>query len=151
MIEHHVEISNLPEVDAHFARLSEGIETLKPLWERFGKEFYSQEVSLFSKAPWTPLSPAYAERKRKEFGNKPILRATDVLFKSLTQQGVAGNIHRVEDMTAEFGSNDFKAMFHQSGTSRMPARPPLAAPDVDRYESLASVYLEEMIKKAGFN
>ena len=151
MIEHHVHISNLPQVDAHLAQLSEGVEVLKPLWERFGKEFYSQEESLFNKAPWKPLSPAYAERKRQEFGAKPILRATDVLFRSLTRQGAEGNIHRINDLDAEFGSNDFKAVFHQFGTSRMPARPPLAEPEVDRYESLASVYLEEIIKKAGFN
>lgn len=151
MIERHIEISNLPQVDAHLARLSQGVEVLKPLWERFGKEFYSQEESLFNKAPWKPLSPAYAERKRQEFGSKSILRATDVLFTSLTRQGATGNIHRVDDMSAEFGSNDFKAMFHQFGTARMPARPPLAEPDIDRYDSLASVYLDEIIKKAGFN
>lgn len=151
MIEYHVEIVNLPQVDAKFAALDREIQTLKPLWERFGKEFYSQETSLFEAQPWTPLSPAYAEKKREIYGDKPILRATDALFESLTQQGATGNIHRVNDLDAEFGSNDLKAMLHFTGTSRMPARNPLAEPDVDKYETIAGQYLGEMISKSGFN
>lgn len=151
MIELHVDIVNLPQVDARFAALDRGIATLKPLWERFGKEFYAQEVSLFDAQPWAPLSSAYAAKKREQFGDKPILRATDDLFKSLTQQGSTGNIHRVNDLDAEFGSSDPKAMFHFTGTSRMPARDPLAEPDVDRYETIAGGYVDEMMRNAGFN
>lgn len=151
MIQFHADIVNLPQVDAKFGALDREIGTLKPLWERFGKEFYSQEVSLFDAQPWTPLSPAYAARKRELYGDKPILRATDALFRSLTQQGATGNIHRVNDLDAEFGSHDPKAMFHFTGTSRMPARNPLAEPDVDRYETIAGQYLGEIVQRAGFN
>lgn len=151
MIDFHVDIINLPQVDTQFAALDRGIGTLKPLWERFGNEFYQQEVSLFDAQPWTPLSPAYAAKKQEIYGDKPILRATDALFRSLTEQGATGNIHRINDLDAEFGSNDPKAMFHSKGTSRMPARDPLAEPDVDKYETIAGEYLEEIVSKAGFN
>lgn len=151
MIEWGIEIVNLPQVDAKLAALDREIGTLKPLWERFGKEFYSQEVSLFEAQPWAPLSPAYAAKKREQFGDKGILRATDALFRSLTEQGATGNIHRVNDLDAEFGSNDPKAMFHFTGTSRMPSRDPLAEPDVDKYETIAGEYLGEIVSRAGFN
>lgn len=151
MIQLHADIANLPQVDAKFAALDREISTLKPLWERFGTEFYSQESALFDAQPWAPLSPAYAAKKQEIYGDKPILRATDALFKSFTEQGATGNIHRVNDLDAEFGSNDPKAMFHFTGTSRMPQRNPLAEPDVDKYETIAGEYLGEMVSKAGFN
>lgn len=151
MIEFGIETVNLSQVDAKFAALDRGIETLKPLWERFGKEFYSQETALFEAQPWAPLSPAYAAKKQETYGDKTILRATDALFRSLTEQGATGNIHRVNDLDAEFGSSDFKAMLHFKGTSRMPARDPLAEPNVDRYETIAGSYVEEIVRNAGFN
>lgn len=151
MIPFVVDITNLRQVDAKLARLDSEIQVLRPLWERFGKEFYAEEAALFEREPWVPLSPTYAEQKRETFGDKPILRATDALFRSLTQQGATGNVHRVDDMQAEFGTSDFKAILHQFGTSRMPARPPLAEPDIDRYETIAGEYAIEMLRRAGFN
>lgn len=151
MTEFHVDIVNLPQVNAGLMNLERELGLLRPLWEDFGREFYRQETTHFANEPWAPLSPAYAERKREIFGDKPILRATDVLFKSLTQEGAEGNIHRVNDLNAEFGSNDFKAMLHFTGTSRMPARDPLAEPDVDRYVTIAGGHLEQVIRNAGFN
>lgn len=124
------------------------LESLIPLWELFGKEFYAEETSLFNRAPWVPLSPAYAKRKAEQFGDKPLLRVTDDLLRSFTQQGAAGNVHQISPLSAVFGSNDFKAIFHQAGTSRMPARPPLAEPDLDRYATIAGEYVAETILKA---
>lgn len=130
---------------ADLDRIDQGVASLRPLWELFGGEFYEQETAHFDRADFAPLSPAYAERKREQYGDKPILRATDALFESLTQQSAAGNIHRIDDLDAEFGTSDFKAMLHQEGTDRMPSRPPLAEPNEDRYETMAAQYLEELI------
>lgn len=148
MIEQHVEFVNLEQVLGNLAHVEQGLVSLRSLWERFGEEFYTQETSLFNSQPWAPLSPAYAERKRQTVGDKPILRATDALYKSLTQQGATGNIHRVNDLDAEFGSDDFKAILHFTGTSKMPARDPLAEPDVDRYLTIAGEHLDQMVKNA---
>lgn len=145
MIEYH--FPNLIHVDRVLAGYEKGLESLVPLWELFGKEFYQQETKLFNDAPWAPLSPAYAKRKQEEFGNKPLLRATDDLFKSFTQQGATGNIHQVSAMNAVFGSSDFKAMFHQMGTIKMPARPPLGEPDLKQYETIAGGYVAEMVSR----
>lgn len=142
------EFPTLNRVDHVLEIQGRGLERLTPLWELFGKEFYQQETALFARAPWVPLSPGYAKQKQEQFGGKSILRARDDLFKSFTQQGATGNIYRVDDRGAEFGSGDFKAIFHQAGTSLMPARPPLAEPDLDRYATIAGEYLAEMIAKA---
>lgn len=124
------------------------LESLVPLWELFGKEFYAEEIGHFASYPFAALSPAYAAKKQEEFGSKPILRAMDDLFFSFTKQGAAGNVHQISPLSAVFGSSDFKAIFHQSGTSRMPERPPLAEPDLDRYATIAGEYVAETILKA---
>jgi hypothetical protein len=110
-----------------------------------GQEFYGQEKKLFDLAPWKPLSPAYAKRKQAKYGDKPILRATDTLFRSLTAQGAEGNIHRIGNDSAEFGSSVPYGPFHAS------TRNPLAEPDVERYETIAGEYMQKLARDAGFS
>jgi hypothetical protein len=141
-------ISTLEGVDRvllRFDRIERGLSDLSPFWEKFGEQRHTEEKQLFDAAPWPALTPAYAERKRKIFGDKPILRATDTLFKSLTEKGSPGNVHRVSSLTAEFGSAVSYGVFH------IPKRDPRAEPNMDRYQTLAEEQLNEMIREAGFN
>lgn len=140
----------IERVNAGLDRISRGVNDPRPLFGLLGEEFYRQELAWFEAEPWVPLSPGYAARKQEIYGDKPILRATDVLFKSFTEQGAAGNIHRVGESEAEFGSSDFKAIYHQLGTSRMPARPPLIEPDPDKFLAIADEYVDQLIQRAGF-
>lgn len=65
-----------------------------------------------------PLSARYAARKSKRFPGKPILRATDKMFQSITWDAGAN--------FAEAGPTDDKARFHSSPEPRakMPLRDP---------------------------
>jgi hypothetical protein len=151
MIGHQVEVIGLERVNRGLTVIGGALERLKPLWEAIGDEFRTEESRLFDAAPWTPLSGTHAEQKRKEFGDKPILRATDVLYKSMTEENAPGNVNRISDDSAEFGSSDFKARIHQSGTNRLPARPVLVEFDPDRAATLAGAHLLEILANAGFN
>lgn len=145
------EFSGMAQMQAGLGSIDSRLNSLRPLWERFGQEFYEEERQLFESEPWTPLSPAYALRKQKIFGSKSILRATDALFNSLTKQGATGNIHRITDDEAQFGSSDFKAMLHHTGAGRLPRRSPFAKPNAERYANIASEYMLEVLSSAGFN
>lgn len=145
-----VALTGLERVDAGLGQIGDRVDDLRPLFELYGEEFYRQETEWFDAEPWVPLSPAYAVQKQKIYGDKPLLRATDVLFKSFTERGAAGNIHRVSATEAEFGSSDFKAIFHQLGTARMPARPPRAEPEVGKYQDIAVEYMGQILQEAGF-
>ena len=152
MITISVNIQGQEKVEQGFAEIERGISSLRPLWEKLGEEFRSDEVALFDKQPWTPLAPATLKQKEaRGFGGKGILRAEDNLFRSLTERGATGNISRVFDLSAEFGTSDAKAMLHKLGTRRMPARDPMVEPDVDKYATLAGEYLAEVVRNAGFN
>lgn len=140
-----IELLGLQTALNAFSALEARTTSLRPLWEKFADEFYIQERQLFDAAPWKPLTPAYAERKRRIFGDKPILRATDTLFHSLTQKGAEGSIYRVLDQEVEFGSSVPYGIFH------VPTRNPLAEPDEDRYLTIAGEYLVEAVRESGFN
>lgn len=137
-----MELVGVDQAQSRLIRVEGGLTRLRPLFELFGKERYLEQKSLFDLAPWKPLSPEYAERKRKDVGDKGILRYSDRLFLSLTQQGSEGNIHRVDDNSAEFGSNVPYGIFHRE------TRDPMAEPDVDRYMTIAGQYVLEVVREA---
>lgn len=140
-----IEIDGIDRALSGLEKLEQGLSDLSPLFEKFGEQRYAEEKQLFDAAPWPPLSPAYAERKRQLFGDKPILRATDTLFNSLTQKGASGNVHEVSNFAAAFGSVVPYGVFH------IPKRDPRAEPNVAMYETIAGLHLQEMLTEAGFN
>ena len=76
---------------------------------------------------WAPLKESTIKRK----GHGVILIETEQLMNSLTQGGAKGSITEFGGRNGSvvgslmFGTDDRTAGFHQSGTSRMPARPPV--------------------------
>ena len=103
-----------------------------PAWEEyatwlrgeFAKQFDS-EGDYLGRNPWAPLSPAYAKRKARRYPGAKILQATKRMMRSLTEPG-GDNRVRYTDDHFEFGSDVPYLRFHQTGTSKMPARPPVA-------------------------
>lgn len=149
MITISVNIQGQEKLNRGFTEVEREISNLRPLWERFGEEVRGDEKALFARAPWPPLAPSTIRQKQaRGFGDKGILRATDTLFRSLIEKGASGSVERIFDLSAEFGTSDEKAAFHQFGTSRMPARPPMIEPDVNKYTGLASDHFREIIEKA---
>lgn len=71
---------------------------------------------------WKPLNRKYAAQKTLRFPEKDILRRKDDLFKSYTRKPVSLFFKSTGGYSYEYGSKDFKAAWHQKGTSTMPAR-----------------------------
>ena len=53
----------------------------------------------------------------------PLLVRTGALLRSLTVRGAAGHVERLEAQSLAIGTSLPYALFHQTGTRRMPARP----------------------------
>jgi phage gpG-like protein len=101
---------------------------------------------------WAELSAVYADWKEQHYPGQPLLVATGALREGLT---AASSPFGVREWTATnfvFGTAGIEyASFHQSGTSRMPARPPF---DLDgQFESdlqqVARVGVNAAIREAG--
>lgn len=151
MIPVDLQYVGLDKVDKGLNTISAGVRDLRPVFGAIGDDVRAAEVRLFAEAPWTPLSESYAEQKAREFGDKPTMRATDVLYKSLTEEGAPGNVNRVDEDSAEFGSSNPLAKIHQAGTDVLPARPVLVELNPDRAVTLAGEYVQDLIESAGFN
>jgi phage gpG-like protein len=151
MISIEIQLVNFTQVDRGLAAIGRSVSNLTPLFVKIGAEVHAEEKSLFNAAPWAALSDEYAERKLQLFGAKPTLRATDALFRSLTEPDAPDSVYRIKEQSAEFGSSNPVALLHQSGTSRMPARPPRVDIRHGRYVTLAGEYLHESVTKAGFH
>ncbi len=78
---------------------------------------------------WAPLSELYAERKLRRWGPKPILQASGTMMRALTTGG--GNALRVNTgKEFAFGTQGVEyASYHQLGTDKMVARPPMDLDD----------------------
>lgn len=99
-------------------------------------------------SPWAPLSPVTVAKK----GHSTILFEFGDLRASLVAVGGPNNISTVMARGSLFGTEDEKAIFHTTGTSRMPARPPVGTNDeaVDGLaESLADYAVEKLKFKVG--
>jgi len=96
--------------------------TLQPFLETLEKthaeQFRGQQDS--SGSAWAPLAPSTIAAK----GHNRILYETGALEESLTSGG-GDAIREVFDRGLVFGTSTEYAIFHQEGTSRMPARPPV--------------------------
>lgn len=112
--------------------------------ERFDNEGYGD---------WPPLAPSTIARKIRLYGNpKTILKASESLVDSLTIKGAAGNVTRIFPTLAEFGTSIFYAIFHQTGTSRMPAREIFLLREEEKRQVVRTIqrYLIASGQSAGF-
>lgn len=79
---------------------------------------------------WKPLDPKYAAWKSAHFPGMPPMIRSGRLFSSLGN--LRGNPNKIDRTRAEFGTSVKYAKFHQYGTTRMPKREIIFAPDVMR-------------------
>jgi phage gpG-like protein len=142
------------QLDRVLTRIISASKDLSKPFEEGGEEFRDIEKERFDAEgfDWPPLAPGTVARKKRLYGDKPILRATDALYESLTIKGAAGNVSRVFPLMAEFGTNIFYAIFHQTGTSRMPAREVILFREEDKHRFVRAIqrYMIATGQSAGF-
>lgn len=105
---------------------------LMPVWPKVGsylsrsnrKQFTSR--GLYYGTPWKPLQPEYALWKLHHgYGRRPLV-LSGAMKTSLTSRPMS--VERYHRQSAEYGTNNRLAVFHQYGTRRhgkraIPARP----------------------------
>lgn len=84
---------------------------------------------------WAPLDPKYAAWKATNFPGAPPMVRSGALFNSVAVVGPEIDAH---DTWATYTTNIQYAKFHQYGTTKMPKREVLFAPEVWQ-EELASI------------
>jgi phage gpG-like protein len=108
--------------------------------EMMARQFASQGSA--EGTPWAPLAPSTLRRRR---ASPSILYATGALLRSLTEPGAAGHVEALEDQSLTLGSGLPYALYHQTGTRRLPARPliVLSGTRAERWTEIVRRGLEE--------
>lgn len=126
------------QVDRTLVALSNHAQDARPAWNAMADRFAVAERRQFSSeggygsGGWAPLSPAYAARKARAYPGKPILERTGKLVGSLTRRPF--DVEDIHPSYMRLGTSVAYARYHQRGTEKMPARPPVALPETERRE-----------------
>lgn len=145
---------------AAFATLDESIRDWREVWPEIEQIYFRAQLEQFASigsrggAVWTPLSDSYRRWKEKKYPGRPILVLTGRLKRSLSVAGVGGGdqVRELEPLSLTIGSVVPYALYHQRGTKRMVARPPiqLIKRDFGRMISRMYRYAERGARDAGF-
>ncbi len=137
-----------------FERFTAGVSDLSPAFEEVGIDVREILVEQFAREGngWTPLTPAYAVQKRRRWGDKTILRASDRGYESLTNRNAPDNITEIGPREAAYGTSVFYMRFHQTGTRRMAQRKIFALTEENKRRITRTMqrYLVKVARGSGF-
>jgi phage gpG-like protein len=131
------EVAGDEQLKRSFSRFGEQAKDLSEPFREIVKDFHKIEKKQFESeggygsGGWQPLSPRYAEWKAKKHPGRPIMVLSGLLKESL----LGDNPYSVENITPksmEVGTVVNFAIYHQKGTSKMPARPLIQLTDADK-------------------
>lgn len=96
-----------------------------PIFEAEVARQFAAEGQGPNRGSWAELSPAYGEWKEAHYPGKPILELTGKLREALTSSSADGALRDYDESSFNYGTQGIEyASRHQSGTGRMPDRPP---------------------------
>lgn len=115
-------------------------QDLRPAFNVMAKYFYAIEKKQFASqggfasGGWPDLKDATKKRKAAKNQSPQILRADDVLMKSLTRRNAKFSKHTIRVDEMELGTTDPVAVHHQHGAPRagVPQRRPIEFRPQDR-------------------
>lgn len=117
-------------------RWAEGLDDMRPAWETLAARFARLEEKQFrtegrfASGGWSPLSPAYAAWKARNYPGRPILVRTGDLKKSLTTRPFGVEV--IERKFMAIGSDVDYGKCHQHGGRYLPRRRPVELPEAER-------------------
>lgn len=139
-----------------FETLGQGLRNFSFLWPALAQHFYEVVKQTFASAgratSWPALSTAYGKYKAAKYPGKPILQREELLIASLTERGARYSIYAEGPLTLQLGTSRPGATAHQTGSGRLPARPPIdfTVADYREFAKIIQGGLETIAKAAGF-
>lgn len=154
-----IEIEGMKELLATFKTIEESMIDFRQLgtWKAVGHEFrkiekeqFASEGSAGRSGKWKSLSPKYAVRKQKKYGNMPILQATGKGYRSLTVEGAEGAVYEESAQELVIGSSIKYIAYHQRGSGRLPKREPVSFTEAQEKQLVKPVQdkLKQLIANA---
>jgi hypothetical protein len=121
------------------SRFGQDIEDFSEFWNtKFKVWWYALRQLDYASAGtatgdrWERLSDPYRLWKNKHFPSAPLLVLRGPMKDAITSPNAPGSVWRSTPNSLEVGTTVPYAIFHQTGTRRMPARPPIRFSEADR-------------------
>jgi hypothetical protein len=139
-VEFTLEVLGEEQVNRTLLRFGENAAHGQKLWEQMYKDLLMVERVQFltegahGSGGWAKLKATTVASKKRQGLEPWILRATEALFHSLTEEGGEGQIREITDTFLRFGTEVPYAIYHMTGTHRMPARKPVQLTTEERIE-----------------
>jgi phage gpG-like protein len=124
----HFEVQGDEELVRAFGLMASRVDDWRPFWPDIAAVFYVGEAARFDSqgyGSWRQLSDGYRKWKSKNYPGEGILSLTGDLRRSLTNRFSPATVYEDEPRQLTLGTIVHYAKYHQYGTSRMPARPPI--------------------------
>jgi phage gpG-like protein len=155
--------------EQQFERLAVAFERAGAETANFGKHIFPELVPVLEAGvkaqfdaegagpvagAWAQLSASYAAWKEDAFPGQPLLVATGALRDALTVEGSPHALRDYSDVQFNYGTQGLDyASFHQTGTARMPPRPPFDfGPDFDRQlQRAAALGVRNAVRESGLD
>ena len=125
-----VKVVGEKQLDASLLLLKRNVTDMRDLWPDVDDLLRRKEAEQFSSQgarggeKWVKLSEPYRIWKERTHPGKPILELEGHLVKGLTQAG-GRHVFEPQRMGMSFGTTVPYALWHQTGTGRMPKREPI--------------------------
>ena len=147
-------IAGQDQVLRTFSRWTDALSDFSPALEKIADDFLELEASQFASegktgsGGWKALSPDYAAWKAINYPGAKILERDGWLRDSLTVKDAPFQVREISPTEAVLGTSVSYGIFHQTGTRKMPARPPieLSESDKTRWGKLVHEWLYAMAK-----
>lgn len=141
-----IKIDGLDEMKDNLENIDKRMKDLRPVWQKANASLKSYLISNFTaqglpSGGWKPLDPEYGSWKVANYPGAPMLVKTGGLFSRIAQGPDLDGGRR--GATFSFGGEIAK--FHQYGTTKMPARKIIFAPEiwVEEVAGMISEYIVE--------
>lgn len=152
-----ISLPEQPQLTVMLSRWEASIRDWRPFWNNyFAPAWYRHVDTTYitqgssAGQPWPQLSPAYAEWKNAKWPGMPLGVLSGATRESLTFPNDSNGIWRAGPTSLTVGTKVPYARYLQSGTRRMPPRPPLTASRefVLEVGRLLNTYAHDTMKKA---
>ena len=113
------------DFERRLKRYGRAAKNMRPAFEEYGRYMIRTAIAKQFRAEgmpqkWTPLNPVYAERKKKQHGNKPILVVSGKLRRGFRHKATKRTLQIINRV--KVGAHSLHKI-HQEGTGTIPARP----------------------------
>lgn len=132
------EVNGTVQLSRRLERFSILTADAAPAFEAIADDFLRIERRQFGSegeygsGGWAPLSDSYGAWKAIHYPDSPLLQKEGDLVNSLTWAGAPGQVRDITPVSIELGTTVPHGIFHQDGTDRMPARPPVQLTEADK-------------------